>query len=101
MERHLKLLLLAGALMFAAPLCAQDRKPKDAPPPAYPEMARTMRIAGTVKIQITITPTGGVKDAKIMGGHPLLAEAALKAIQRWKYEPGAEETKVVQVEFKP
>ncbi len=95
------ILVLAMAFLFTLPLCAQDRKTKDAPPPSYPEMAKSMHLAGTVKVQITINPQGSVKDTKVLGGHPLLADAAVRAIQRWKYEPGPEETKIVQVDFKP
>jgi TonB family protein len=94
------LLVFAIAMAFAVPALAQDRKMKDSSPPAYPEMAKSMHLAGSVKVQITITPQGLVRDAKVLGGHPLLADAALRAITKWKYEPGAEETKVVQVDFK-
>ncbi len=95
------LLLVVALLIFAAPLCAQERKIKDKIPPAYPEMAKSMHLSGMVRIQVTISPQGAVKDTKILGGHPLLADAAVKAIQKWKYEPGPEETQIVQVEFKP
>ena len=94
------LLVLAMGLALAAPAYAQDRKAKENVPPAYPEMAKSMHLAGSVKVQITITPQGQVRDAKIIGGHPLLADAAVRAISKWKYEPGPEETKVVQVDFK-
>ena len=94
------LFVIALGLMFAAPAMAQERKAKDSVPPVYPEMAKSMHLAGTVKVQITITPQGQVRDAKIIGGHPLLADAAVRAISKWRYEPGAEETKVVQVDFK-
>jgi TonB family protein len=94
------LLVIAIALAFAAPLAAQERRAKDSVPPIYPEMAKSMHLAGTVKVQITITPQGQVRDAKIVGGHPLLADAAVKAISKWRYEPGPEETKIVQVDFK-
>ena len=87
-------------LVFAFPAMAQERKAKDSIPPVYPEMAKSMHLAGSVKVQITITPQGQVKDAKILGGHPLLADAAMRAISKWRYEPGTEETKVVQVDFK-
>lgn len=94
------LLVLAIALMFAAPLAAQERKQKEAVKPIYPEMAKSMHLAGLVKVQITITQQGMVKDPKVVGGHPLLADAAVKAISKWKYEPGPEETTVVQIDFK-
>jgi len=35
-----------------------------------------------------------------IGGHPLLAESALKAVKGWKYEPtGRESTAVVESKF--
>ncbi len=94
------ILVFAIALAFAIPGLAQERKTKDSVPPAYPEMAKSMHLAGTVKVQITITPQGAVRDAKVVGGHPLLADAAVRAISKWRYEPGPEETKVVQFDFK-
>jgi TonB family protein len=94
------MLVLALAVAFATPALAQERKAKESVPPTYPEMAKSMHLAGTVKVQITITPQGQVRDAKVLGGHPLLADAAMRAISKWKYEPGPEEIKVVQVDFK-
>ncbi len=64
--------------------------------PRYPEVAKRFRLSGTVKIEVTITPAGTVKSTKVIGGHPVLAEAALDAVKRWKYEAANEET--VQVE---
>ena len=60
--------------------------------PSYPELARKMRIAGVVKVQITVAPLGTVKDAKIMGGHPVLANAVLDAVRKWRYQAGRQET---------
>ena len=94
------ILVCSMALAFAVPGLAQSRKMKDNVPPTYPEMAKSMHLAGTVKVQITITPQGQVRDAKVVGGHPLLADAAVRAISKWKYEPGPEETTIVQVDFK-
>jgi TonB family protein len=38
-----------------------------------------MSISGTVKIEVVVAPNGTVKDARIVGGHPVLASAALDA----------------------
>jgi TonB family protein len=92
--------ILVVALLFALPVMAQERKAKEKIAPAYPEMAKSMHLAGMVKVQITITQQGAVKDAKVVGGHPLLADAAMRAISKWKYEAGPEETQIVQFEFK-
>ncbi len=95
--------LIAVVLLCAAAVSSafgQDRKVKSQVPPTYPEMARSMHLTGTVRVQVSITPDGSVKDAKIVGGHPMLADAALKAISRWKFEPGPAETQVIAVDFK-
>jgi TonB family protein len=59
--------------------------------PVYPDLARKLNLAGTVRIQIAVTPSGVVKDAKVLGGHPLLAGAALDAAKKWRFEPSATE----------
>ena len=70
--------------------------------PVYPELARKMNITGTVKVQVVVAPNGSVKDAKVIGGHPLLATAALDAVKKWKFEPAsAESSGVVEIKFEP
>ena len=90
-KRVLTIGVLAGAL--AAPTTPNawgqgdgNRKVKNKVAPAYPELARRMRIAGVVKVQITVASNGVVKDAKLTGGHPLLANAVLEAVWKWRYE---------------
>jgi protein TonB len=61
-----------------------------------------MKITGTVKVQVVVSPNGTVKEAKILGGHPVLANAALEAARKWRFEPAAEEsTGVVDFRFEP
>lgn len=69
------------------------------PAPIYPEMARQLNLAGTVKIEVVIGPDGEIKETKVIGGHPLLVESALKALHDWKYEKAPTETRL-QLEFK-
>ncbi len=88
-------------LSLAAPAFAgEDRKVKSQVPPAYPELAKTMHLQGTVKVEITISPTGAVTNTKVIGGHPVLADAAVKAVQKWRYDNGPEETRIVSFDFK-
>jgi TonB family protein len=75
------------------------RKVKTKVQPVYPDVARRMSIAGVVKIQVVVAPNGSVKSTKLVGGHPLLANAALDAVKKWRFEPASEETTGV-VEFK-
>ena len=78
------------------------RRAKTKVQPAYPELARKMNITGTVKVQVVVAANGTVKDAKIVGGHPVLANAALDAIRKWRFEPtSAESTGVVDFKFEP
>ena len=75
------------------------RKIKSKVSPVYPELAKRMSISGIVKVQITVDKSGQVKNSKLVGGHPILANAALDAVRKWRYEAAAEETTGV-VEFR-
>ena len=78
------------------------RKAKAKVAPVYPELARRMSIAGTVKLSVVVAPNGTVKSSKLVGGHPLLVNAAMDAIKKWKFEPGSEEsTGIVEFKFQP
>ena len=69
-------------------------------PPDYPQLAERMNIKGTVQVQALVGRDGVVKEVKLIGGHPLLAQAALQAVRKWKYQPAAKETtEVVKVNF--
>jgi len=70
--------------------------------PAYPELARKMQISGTVKIEVIVSPNGTVKEARVVGGHPVLATAALDAAKRWRFEPAPSESSgVIDFKFEP
>ena len=96
------LLILAFSAIASLPVSAEEgsRKVKDHVQPVYPEMAKNMHITGVVRLEVTITAQGAVKNTKILGGHPMLADAAVKAVSRWRYETGPEETRVVTIDFK-
>ncbi len=76
------------------------RRAKSKVQAVYPELARKMNITGTVKVQVVVAPNGTVKDAKVVGGHPVLAGAALDAVRKWRFEPApVESTGVVDFKF--
>jgi TonB family protein len=92
------------ALCFgAANLSAQEtRKVIAQPMPVYPSMARQFQLSGTVKVQVVIAPDGQIKETRVLGGHPLLAESALNALKKWKFAPSKEETtQLLEFSFKP
>jgi TonB family protein len=104
-------LLAVAAILVGAGVSgirAQDsdneivRRAKSKVQPVYPDLARKMNITGTVKVQVTVAPNGTVKDAKVVGGHPVLASAALEAVKKWRFEPASvESTGVVDFKFEP
>ncbi len=67
--------------------------------PDYPVIAAQMNLHGTVKLRIWISSDGSVRRLEYIGGHPLLAQSALKAVKDWKYEAASKET-TSQVEVK-
>jgi protein TonB len=50
-------------------------------------MAKLAHIQGEVVIEAVIDKEGDIAEANATAGHPILVEAALKAVKRWKYEP--------------
>ena len=94
------ILLCVILLMSSANGADQERKIVRHEEPEYPPIAAKMNLHGTVKLKIWITPEGSVRRLEYIGGHPLLAESALKAVKAWKYQPATQEsTTVVEVKF--
>lgn len=70
--------------------------------PEYPSVARTMKIKGSVRVEVVVAPNGTVKSLEVKGGHPVLAQAAANAVHKWKWAPAPKETKEpVTLEFEP
>ena len=105
--KNVVLILAALAVVFAAvnvrPVRAQDsveRKVKSKVAPQYPEIARKLGLTGMVRLQIVISPSGNVKETKVIGGHPILVTAAEDAVKKWKFDSAAgETTQIVEVKF--
>ena len=86
------MLVLAICLCLPSGASASDRKVKSKVSPTYPELAKKMAVSGAVKVEVTVAPNGSVKSVRVIGGHPLLVDAATDAVKRWKYEAGPDET---------
>ena len=96
--------LAVFALFTCNPACAQAtvRKLKTRVEPAYPDLARRNNISGSARVELLISTDGRVKDVKVLGGNPVLVQAVVSAVTKWKYEPAAEETTVViKFDFTP
>ncbi len=55
--------------------------------PVYPELAKRARVSGVVILQVTVDEEGSVSDIRVLKGHPLLDEEAIRAVRQWKYSP--------------
>ncbi len=55
--------------------------------PEYPPLARSARISGVVHLVGIIAKDGTIRNLQLVGGHPMLARAALEAVEQWVYEP--------------
>lgn len=60
------------------------------PAPPYPEAARRMRREGVVTLLVTVETDGLASSISIRSssGHQTLDDAAIKAVQSWKFKPG-------------
>lgn len=72
-----------------------SRKVKNRVEPVYPELAKRNNISGSARVELLITTDGRVKDVRVLGGNPVLVQAVVSAVTKWKYEPAAEESSVV------
>ena len=66
--------------------------------PLYPPLARQTRTSGIVRLHLVIAGDGSVREAAVVSGHPLLQQAAIDAVRKWRYEPTSVEGKPVEVE---
>jgi TonB family protein len=92
-------LLVGGSAVLPQIASAQSavaesgkRKVRSSVDPAYPETAKQMHVGGRVKIEVTISPEGRVSSMRVIGGSPLLVNAAKNALNMWRFEPAPKET---------
>ena len=104
-------MLLAVLSLFCTPLMPwrseaqqadSSRKLVQRTAAPYPDLARSMGLQGVVKLEVLVSPEGSVKETQIKGGHPVLAQAAMNAVRRWKWETAPHEShEIVEVKFSP
>jgi TonB family protein len=59
------------------------------PAAAYPQAASASHVAGAVKLEAVVDTSGNVVNARVISGPPQLRDAALSAVQQWRYKPYA------------
>ena len=60
--------------------------------PVYPDLARKLDLRGVVKSVVLIAPDGKVTSTEVMGGNPVLTQAAVDAVRQWRYEAATQQT---------
>ncbi|MGH9738872.1 MAG: energy transducer TonB [Candidatus Acidiferrales bacterium] len=55
--------------------------------PAYPTIAQTAHITGTVVLRAVIAKDGRVQELRYVSGPALLMASAMQAVREWRYQP--------------
>ncbi|MGB6430089.1 MAG: TonB family protein [Candidatus Acidiferrales bacterium] len=84
----------------AAQQTESKRKVKKEVQPTYPDIAKRINLTGKVKLQVVVNTAGHVTSTKVLGGNPVLANAAEQAAKAWAWEPSpSETTELVEFDF--
>jgi protein TonB len=92
-------------MAFLAPSVAlaqvnTERKVLTRVAPRYPELAIRTHVQGTVRIEVVVRVNGTVSSTRVLGGSPVLVQAAVEAAQQWKFAVSQNETtEVVHLTF--
>jgi TonB family protein len=70
--------------------------------PEYPRVLKKMEIGGVVRLKVIIKADGAVQSSEVLGGNPILAAEAQKAVAQWKFAPASgSSTAEVKLLFDP
>lgn len=70
----------------------------DNPPPAYPRLSRRLREEGEVELRVRVDAAGRAVAVELArsSGSARLDEAALQAVQHWRFEPARQGEQAVE-----
>lgn len=91
-------LILSGLILAASVAIAADpqlhidevqakKAAIEKPAPAYPMMARQLKISGDVHVEAIVAEDGTVEEVRIPSGNPVLTKAASDAVKKWRFKP--------------
>ena len=55
--------------------------------PDYPPIAKQLKVAGRVEVDVTIDADGNVESVKIVSGNAMLTQSVVAAVKKWKFTP--------------
>jgi TonB family protein len=64
--------------------------------PKYPKKARQDKTEGLVRLDVDVGADGKVKDLKVLEGDPLLADASVRAVRKWRFYAAEKDGKPVE-----
>jgi len=70
--------------------------------PKYPELARKAKVTGNVILEAVVAKDGTVGDVKVLrspGANLGFEESAIDAVRQWRYKPGVQNGRPVDVYF--
>jgi TonB family protein len=79
-------------LAIGAPSGSAERKLITRVEPDYPDTLKKLYIGGTVRLRVSISAKGNVENVELVGGNPILGEAAAAAVKKWVYAAGRSRT---------
>lgn len=87
--------LFLAILLVAAVVAAEIHVPTSValaaaevkPQPEYGAMARQLKVAGDVAIEVHISVAGEVGEVKVLAGNALLAGSVVKTLKNWRFKP--------------
>ena len=70
--------------------------------PDYSAVLKGKGIGGKVRLRARVLANGTVAEVEVLGGNPVLAESAVKAVMIWKYAPAASPSnEIITFDFNP
>jgi TonB family protein len=84
---------------LVTPWPSDDLQVLDMPRVAYPQIAQSARVRGTVVVRLSIAANGTVTSATPIAGPPLLTEPALNNARAWKFAATKQREAIVVYEF--
>jgi TonB family protein len=55
--------------------------------PEFPLAARQLHISGSQEVQVTVSKSGDVTDAKVLKGNAMFSNSSTAAAKQWKFAP--------------
>jgi TonB family protein len=96
------MLVAVGAGTSLAQEVSVNRKVLKSVAAQYPSVLKRRGIGGTVKLRVQVNANGTVKDAQVLGGNPILADCAVKAVKQWVFASSEKEENIeISVSFDP